>query len=141
VLFLACTGVGFGEMAALRAGRVDLGRRRAVIAESVTVVKAKGPVWGTPQTHQRREVPLPRFLADQLAPHLASLAPDDLVFTGVRRGSALRAAIFRRGHFHAAAAAIGIPGLHPRELRHTAASQQMLGRAVEDRRTTSVRDG
>jgi hypothetical protein len=63
------------------------------------------------------------------------------VFTGVRRGSPLRAAIFRRGHFEAAAAAIGIPGLHPHELRHTAASlaiaagadvkvvQQMLGHA------------
>jgi integrase len=97
VLFLAYTGVRFGEMAALRAGRVDLDRRRAVIAESVTVVQGKGLVWGTPKTHQRREVPLPRFLVDQLAPHLAPLAPDDLVFTGVRRGSPLRAAIFRRG--------------------------------------------
>jgi integrase len=141
VLFLAYTGVRFGEMAALRASRVDLRRRRAVIAESVTVVQGKGLVWGTPKTHQRREVPLPRFLVDQLAPHLASLAPDDLVFTGVRRGAPLRAAIFRRGHFEAAAAAIGIPGLHPHELRHTAASlaiaagadvkvvQQMLGHA------------
>ena len=141
VLFLAYTGVRFGEMAALRAGRVDLERRRAVIAESVTVVQGKGLVWGTPKTHQRREVPLPRFLVEQLAPHLAPLEPDDLVFTGVRRGSPLRAAIFRRGHFDAAAAAIGIPGLHPHELRHTAASlaiaagadvkvvQQMLGHA------------
>jgi len=63
------------------------------------------------------------------------------VFTGVRRGSPLRAAIFRRGHFDAAATAIGIPGLHPHELRHIAASpaiaagadvkvvQQMLGHA------------
>jgi integrase len=129
------------KMAALRAGRVDLERRRAVIAESVTVVQGKGLVWGTPKTHQRREDPLPRFLVEQLAPHLARLAPDALVFTGVRRGSPLRAAIFRRGHFDAAASAIGIPGLHPHELRHTAASlaiaagadvkvvQQMLGHA------------
>ena len=141
VLFLAYTGVRFGEMAALRAGRIDLLRRRAVIAESVTVVQGRGLVWGTPKTHQRREVPLPRFLVEQLAPHLARQAPDDLVFTGVRRGSPLRAAIFRRGHFDAAATAIGIPGLHPHELRHTAASlaiaagadvkvvQQMLGHA------------
>jgi integrase len=141
VLFLAYTGVRFGEMAALRAGRVDLERRRAVIAESVTVVQGKGLVWGTPKTHQRREVPLPRFLVEQLKPHLATLKPEDLVFTGVRRGSPLRAAIFRRGHFNAAADAIGIPGLHPHELRHTAASlaiaagadvkvvQQMLGHA------------
>ena len=91
-------------------------------ATPVTAVQGKGLVWGTPKTHQRREVPLPRFLVDRLRPHLAALTPDDLVFTGVRRGSPLRAAIFRRGHFDAAAAAIGIPGRHPHELRHTAAS-------------------
>jgi integrase len=38
VLFLAYTGVRFGEMAALRVGRLDLLRRRAIIAESVTEV-------------------------------------------------------------------------------------------------------
>jgi len=139
VLFLAYTGVRFGEMAALRVGRVDLERRRAVIAESVTVVAGKGLVWGTPKTHQRREVPIPRFLAEELAAHLEGRAAEDLVFTGVRGGGALRASIFRRGHFDAAATAIGLPGLHPHELRHTAASlaiaagadvkvvQQMLG--------------
>ena len=105
------------------------------------MVPGKGLVWGTPKTHQRREVPIPRFLAEQLAAHVARQGPEDLVFTGVRRGSPLRAAIFRRGHFDAAAKAIGIPGLHPHELRHTAASlaiaagadvkvvQQMLGHA------------
>ncbi len=141
VLFLAYTGVRFGEMAALRVGRLDLSRRRAVIAESVTVVQGRGLVWGSPKTHQRREVPIPRFLAEQLAAHVAGKAPEDLVFTGVRRGGPIRAAIFRRGHFDAAAKAIGLTGLHPHELRHTAASlaiasgadvkvvQQMLGHA------------
>ncbi len=67
VLFLAYTGVRFGEMAALKVGRLDLPRRRAVIAESVTVVQGKGLVWSTPKTHTRREVPIPDFLAGQLA--------------------------------------------------------------------------
>jgi len=75
VLFLAYTGVRFGEMAALRAGRDDLDRRRAVIADSVTVVQGRGLVWGTPKTHHRREVPIPRSLADELAPHLEGMAP------------------------------------------------------------------
>ncbi len=139
VLFLAYTGVRFGEMAALRVGRLDLERRRAVICESVTVVPGHGLVWGTPKTHQRREVPIPAFLAAELVDHVAGKGPEDLVFTGVRRGQPLRPAIFRRGHFDAAAKAIGIPDLHPHELRHTAASlaiahgadikvvQQMLG--------------
>jgi integrase len=38
VLFLAYAGVRFGEMAALRVGRLDLMRRRATISESVTLV-------------------------------------------------------------------------------------------------------
>jgi len=70
VLFLAYTGVRFGEMAALRVGRIDLAKRRAVIAESVTPVQRLGMVWGTTKTHQRREVPIPRFLVENLAQHL-----------------------------------------------------------------------
>jgi integrase len=121
VLFLAYTGLRFGELAALRVGRLDFERRRAVIAESVTLVRSE-QVWGTPKSHERREVPIPRFLIHQLAAHVAGKAPDDLVFTGVRRGGALRAPVFRRAAFDRAAAAIGMPGLHPHELRHTAAS-------------------
>ena len=139
VLFLAYTGVRFGEMAALKVGRLDLPRRRAVIAESVTVVQGKGLVWSTPKTHNRREVPIPDFLAEELAPQVQGRAVSDLVFPAVRSGGPIRAAIFRRGHFDAAATAIGVPELHPHELRHTAASlaiangadvkvvQQMLG--------------
>jgi hypothetical protein len=41
---LAYTGVRFGEMAALRVSRLDLTRRRATLAESVTVVQGKGLV-------------------------------------------------------------------------------------------------
>ena len=53
VLFLAYTGVRFGELAALRVGRLDLRRRRAVIAESVTLVGSR-QVFGTPKSHERR---------------------------------------------------------------------------------------
>lgn len=139
VLFLAYTGVRFGELAALRVGRLDLLRRRAIIAESVTVVQGRGQVWGTPKSHERREVPIPRFLIKDLAGHGRGKSRDDLVFAGVRSGTALRAAVFRRAGFDKAAEAIGVPGLHPHELRHTAASlaiasganvkvvQQMLG--------------
>ncbi len=121
VLFLAYTGVRFGELAALRVGRIDFLRRRATIAESVTLVNAT-QVWGTPKGHERREVPIPPFLVEELAAHVAGKAPDDLVFSGVRGGGALRAPIFRRAAFDRAADAIGMTGLHPHELRHTAAS-------------------
>jgi integrase len=140
VLFLAYTGVRFGEMAALRVARLDFQRRRALIAESVTLVRSS-PVFGTPKTHERREVPIPPFLVEDLARHVAAKGPEDLVFPGTRSGGPLRAPVFRQAAFAAAAESIGRPGLYPHELRHTAASlaiasgadvkvvQQMLGHA------------
>jgi integrase len=137
VLFLGYTGVRFGEMAALRVGRLDLMRRRALIAESVTLVRGV-QTWGTPKGHERREVPIPRFLVDALAAHVAGRDPNDLVFTGVK-GGALRAQVFQRAVLTETADALGFGGLHPHALRHTAASlaiasganikvvQQMLG--------------
>jgi len=129
VLFLAYTGVRFGEMAALRVGRLDLARRRARIVESVTEVQRHGMVWGSPKTHQIREVPIPRSLAGELAAHVEGKTAAELVFTGVRSGGPIRVSNFRRGHFDAAAEAIGVPGLHPHELRHTAASLAIANRA------------
>ena len=102
MLFLAYTGVRFGEMAALRVARLDLRRSRAVIVESVTPVQGHGLVWGTPKTHQRREVPIPRFLAAELAEHIKGKQPDDLVFAGIRNGQPLRVSTFRTA-FSAAA--------------------------------------
>ena len=121
VLFLAYTGVRFGEMAALRVRRIDFLRRRATIAESVTLVGGQ-QVWGTPKGHEHRDVPIPRFLIDQLAEHVSGRTADDLVFSGVRGGGAMRTHVFRRAAFDRAADVIGVPGLHPHELRHTAAS-------------------
>lgn len=66
VLFLAYTGVRWGEMAALRVHRLDLLRRRALIAESVTPVKGV-MTWGPTKGHERREVPIPAFLVRELA--------------------------------------------------------------------------
>ncbi len=137
VLFLSYTGVRFGELAALRVARIDLLRRRAIIAESVTLVRG-AQTWGTPKGHERREVPIPRFLVDELACHIAGMDPNDLVFTG-EKGGALRAQVFQRSVLSTAAETLGFAGLHPHELRHTAASlaiasgatikvvQQMLG--------------
>jgi integrase len=137
VFFLAYTGLRWGEMAALRVHRVDFLRRRVLVAESVTPVKGV-MTFGPTKGHERREVPLPRFLIEELARHVSGRAADDLVFTG-ERGAIMRSGTFRRAALIEAAKAIGIPGFHPHELRHTAASlaiasgadvkvvQQMLG--------------
>ena len=140
VLFLAYTGARWGEMAALQVGRLDLAKRRALIAESVTPVQGSGLVWGTPKNHQMREVPIPEFLVADLKQLVEGRASDDLVFRGVRTGGVMRVASFSHV-FKRAAAIVGIADLHPHSLRHTAASlaiaagadvkvvQHMLGHA------------
>src|SRR5205823_3590330 len=111
------TGVRWGEMAALRVKRINFLRRRATIAESVTIVCGR-PVWGTPKGHERRDVPIPRFLVDLLREHVAQRSPEELVFTGVK-GGVLRAKVFQEAVLTRAAREIGVPGLTPHKLRHT----------------------
>lgn len=120
ILTLAYCGLRWGEMAALRAGRVDLLRGRVLVAESVIEVAGR-LTWGTPKSHAERLVPVPRFVCDALAPVLAGKGSDDLVFT-TARGKPLRNLNFRRDVFDGAADDAGLAGLTPHELRHTSAS-------------------
>jgi integrase len=137
VLFLAYTGVRFGELAALRVQRLDLLRRRAAINEAVAEVRGK-TVFGTPKTHQARSVPIPPFLLGELSALVSGKGPDGLVFTAPK-GGVLRLQNFRHTVWEPAVRAVGLDGLTPHALRHTAASlaiaagadvkvvQQMLG--------------
>jgi integrase len=120
VLVLAYCGLRIGEAAALRVGDLDLMRRRIRVERSVTDVNGR-MVFGTPKTHQRREVPLPGFLVDLLAAHVHGRSSTDLVFPS-SEGSVLRVNNWRRRSFDRAAAKLGLAGLTPHELRHTAAS-------------------
>jgi integrase len=137
VLFLAYTGLRWGEMAALRVHRIDFLRRRVLLAESATQVAGR-MTFGPTKGHERREVPLPRFLIDDLARQVGGRCAGDLVFVG-ERGAVMRSQTFQRTALTEAAQMLGIPGFHPHDLRHTAASlaiasgadvkvvQQMLG--------------
>jgi len=107
-------------MAALRVGRVDFLRRRVLASESVTPVKGV-MTFGPTKGHERREVPLPRFLVGELAVHVAGRSPDELLFTG-ERGAVMRSQTFQRAALTRTAEALKIPGFHPHELCHTAAS-------------------
>jgi len=139
VLTLAYCGVRFGELAGLRTSDVDLMRRRITVQRAVVDLGGKLIV-GTPKSHQEREVPIPRFLAEMLAEDLHGRDQDAPAFPSPR-GGFIRNYSFRRQWFDAAATAVGVDGLTPHELRHTSASlaiasgasvkviQRMLGHA------------
>lgn len=142
VLFLAYTGLRWGEMAALRARRVDLDRMRLDISEAVT--EPRGVlVFGTPKSHERRSLPLPPVLTSVIERRLEGKAPDDLVFTGAD-GGVLRNGNFRNRWFDAAVQRFrdresGSPSVTPHDLRHTAASLARLGRRERQGRAADAR--
>jgi integrase len=120
VLTLAYTGLRWGEAAGLRVRRIDTMRGRLEVVE--TMVEVNGAViFGPPKTHQTRSVPVPAFLRDELVQQIAGRGADELAFTA-SRGGVLRVGNFRRSHFDGAARSVGLDGLVPHELRHTAAS-------------------
>jgi integrase len=143
VRFLAYTGLRWGEMAALRVQDFDMLRRRVNVSRSVT--ESGGLVWSTPKTWERRSVPFPAVLADELAALMVGKGRDELVFTHLR-GGALRNSNWRARVFEPAVkkcrkADDTFPIITPHDLRHTAASlavsaganvkavQRMLGHA------------
>jgi integrase len=143
VRFLAYTGLRWGEMAALRVQDIDMLRRRVNVSRSVT--EASRLVWRVPKSGERRSVPFPAALADELAALMVGKGRDDLVFTNTR-GDVLRGNHYRDDVFARAVAACqkadeSFPTITPNDLRHTAASlavsaganvkavQRMLGHA------------
>ncbi len=125
VRLLAYTGLRWGEMAALRVGDIQPTRRRIDVRRAVAEVRGE-LVYSTPKTHERRSVPYPQFLDDQIAAECDGKGREDLVFTGPKGGE-LRVSDFRPRHFVPAVkrcqgADPTFPRVSPHDLRHTAAS-------------------
>jgi integrase len=144
VLFLAYTGLRWGEVVGLRARSVDMSRRRVLV--QANAVNVRGTIIaGTPKSHEARSVPFPEFLSEPLAKqcqdktreqlvfgdgdaYLTTPTPNDGWFYGARRRACASDARFP-------------PNLTLHDLRHTAASlaisasanvksvQRMLGHA------------
>lgn len=80
VRFLAYTGLRINEALALKVSALDLMRARAAVVATWTLDRAGKKVLGTPKTHEKRAVPLPRFLAAELQELTAGQAQDAYVF-------------------------------------------------------------
>jgi integrase len=158
IVFLAYTGLRWGEATGLRVKHVDLQRRRVSVEENAVEVGSFIEV-GTPKTHEKRQVPYPAFFAETMQSLVAGKGRDDIVFgegrIHVRRpkattgwfNSAVKRAQEKSAEAIGAALAAGkepprpFPRVTPHDLRHTAASlaisaganvkavQRMLGHA------------
>jgi integrase len=125
VLFLAYTGLRWGEMAALRIEDIDLERRRVNVNQAVAEI-GRDLVYGTPKSHSRRSVPYPKFLQEALEVRTAGRVRGSFVFTAPA-GGALRNRNWRRRNFERAVRELAtkrseVSSLSPHDLRHTAAS-------------------
>lgn len=140
VRFLSYTGLRWGEMAALRVQDFNMLTRRVSITRSV--VEVDGALdWRTPKDWERRSVPFPASLADELAALMVGKRRADLVFTDTRgnviRNNNWRTRVFNRAVAKCQADALNarakevqtgepttpeFPTVTPHDLRHTAAS-------------------
>lgn len=124
VRFAALTGLRAGEVGALRVGRLQLLQRRVEVAESVGEVTGHGLVYGPPKTYERRSVPLPRSMCDELAAYLVDRPkdPSAFVFTSPD-GGPLRHHNLMARYFRPAVTEAKVPeGLRFHDLRHTCAA-------------------
>lgn len=121
VLLLAYSGLRFGECAALRVGDVDVAGKRISVDKQITQVRGRGRVEGDTKTHQARRVPiLTTELAEALAPVIEGRDPGEYLFPGPD-GEAMTIGWFN-ARFNKAVEALGVPGVTPHTLRHTAGS-------------------
>lgn len=140
ILTLAYCGLRWGELSGLRVRDLDLAKRRLTVQQTVVADKGYQRV-EPPKDYEHCSIPIPGFLVDALRDQTRGRSGDDPVFYGSRTKIWLRNHTFRNGWFDPAAAEIGLDGLTPHELRHTAASlavsaganvkavQRMLGHA------------
>jgi integrase len=144
VLVLAYCGLRWGELAGLHVADVDILRRRIHVRRNAVALGGGDVAVGTPKTHERRTVPLPRFLIEPLAAACRGKGRDDIVFPATRGGGyakppgastwfsgavsrCVEAADAARGeerglHPECDPVTAVFPRITPHDLRHTAAS-------------------
>lgn len=115
-------GLRWSEVAGLRVGRIDLARQTVFVFETLSEVNGCLIVSDVKSAASRRTVPMPAFVANEIADHLARTCrtdPQDYVFVGPG-GAPLRAGNFRSLVWSPAVAQAGLSGLTFHGLRHSA---------------------
>jgi integrase len=124
VLVAAYAGLRLGEVAGLQRRDLRLLERRVDVRRQVTEVRGVLEVGPLKTATSRRTVPIPAFLAEELAAHLAAYTapePDAFVFTGPG-GGPVRRATFRTRYFDPAIKAAGVEPFTFHALRDHAAT-------------------
>jgi len=107
IYFAAYSGLRFGEVTALRVGRLDLLGAKVRVVEAYSEVSGKLYL-GPPKSGRERTVPLPRSVCDLLAPALNGKSKDDRVFVAPK-GGPLRQENFYHRQYKPAVEAAGLP--------------------------------
>jgi integrase len=124
VLLAAYAGLRLGECAGLQRRDLRLPERRVDVRRQVTEVRGVLEVGPLKTMSSRRTVPVPQFLADELASHLATYSAagsEAWVFTAPG-GGPLRRAAFRNRYFDPAIKAAGVQPFTFHALRDHAAT-------------------
>lgn len=127
ILLLGFCGLRWGEAAGLKAGDLDFdGGVLHVRHNLVYVNKEVGWVEGTPKSHERRDVPMPRVVMDALRPVCAMREPGERVFRDAHGGPLRKQSLARSsGWWVRTLMRLGWREDEwpvPHDLRHTAAS-------------------
>jgi integrase len=123
VLLAAFASLRWGEITALRRCDIDIQAGTVTITRQHVQLDKGGVVVTAPKSRASvRTVAIPAAILPAIRAHLdgcVGKSPDSLVFTG-SRGGLLRRSNFRRAvKWSATVEAIGVPGLHFHDLRHT----------------------
>jgi integrase len=121
VRFAGFTGLRAGEIVALRVADLDLMRRRAHVKASVSEAYGRLQLVAT-KTYERRTVPIPKSLIDELAALMAGRSTTDFVWQSPQ-GGPLRYSNWFKRHFKPALARAGLPdATRFHDLRHSYAA-------------------
>jgi integrase len=131
VRFAAFTGLRAGEIVALRVKSLDLMRR--IVDVNASGSEAYGQLQIVPtKTYERRSVPIPRSLIDELAEQVAGCAPDEFVWRSPHGGPFRHGNWFKR-HFKPALIRAGLPpNTRFHDLRHSYAAM-LIGQGAHPR--------